>query len=312
MRTLRRYVFAFVAVCAAFAAGIALGNGPLQGNGGTGSTAALGDANNQLRGQLAAAHKASVFPRALADASGSVIVHGMLTSQSIGIVVLPGVAKPDVEQAVQAVRDAGGELVWTLTVGTAVLDPTRKTYVDSVSTNTAKGLTDLGSNADASPYTRMGSLLARAYTGPADALAVDNEAIQIDAQLRGAKVVSITPALQRKANGVVVLAPGDHGTGDEAVYAQHQIESQLVTELATRCDGLLLATPAGAAAPGGLLTSAALRSGPDAFGTLDLLGTPAAGVAEVGGLASVLSGRPGSFGMVNGEPVVPPALIAGG
>ena len=245
----------------------------------------------------------------MAALSSPTVLHGLLTSQSVGVVVLPGVPAAAVTSAVDSAKTAGAEVVWTIHLGAAVVDPTRKTYVESVATNTAKGLTDLGVPADAAPYTRLGALLARAYTGPGDSLAVDVEATQIDAQLRGAKVVAISPALSRRAGGVIVLAPGDHGNAD-SVYALHQIESQLVVELATRADGLVLATPAGGAAPGGLLSTKALGSGRDAIATFDLVGTSSGAVGTIGALASVLTGRPGAFGVVAGKAVVPPALDA--
>ena len=61
MTTVRRYIVALVAVCVAFAAGIALGNGPLQGDGSPHDTAAVRTAiarlldDHQLRARMGAA-----------------------------------------------------------------------------------------------------------------------------------------------------------------------------------------------------------------------------------------------------------------
>ena len=65
----------------------------------------------------------------------------------------------------QAVADAGGEVVISGHLTRALIDPAKKTYVDSVATNSLHGLKDLESSAALPTYGRIGALLARAYTG---------------------------------------------------------------------------------------------------------------------------------------------------
>jgi hypothetical protein len=161
-------------------------------------------------------------------------------------------------------------------------------------------------------YRRIGILLARAYTGSRNALSVDDEANRIDAQLQGAKLVSLHDQLQRRASAVIVLGPGDHG-GGSSVYARHQIESQVVDQLATDCDGLLLAAPASASQPGGLIaTVTASADLTNAIATLNVVDTPAGQTAAVAALVAAIGGQPGAFGMNGEAPVLPPGLAAGG
>ncbi len=309
---LRRYLFAFVAVCLAFAGGVALGNGPLQGNTPVrNDAAALTAANARLADQVAALRQDQKFSQALGQAAGPAVLADTLQNTSVAVIVLPGVAATTVSGVSRAITAAGGEIVISGHLTPTLIDPGKKTYVDSVATNSLKGLHDLGSSATLPTYRRIGILLARAYTGSRDRLLVDAEATRIDAQLQGAKLVTLREPLQRRASAVVVLAAGDHGASD-GVYAAHQIESQIVDAFATDCDGLLLATPASASMPGGLIatvTDSAEMT--NAITTLNVVDTAAGQTAAPAALAAGLDGQPGTFGVVGGVPVLPPALATG-
>jgi copper transport outer membrane protein MctB len=310
MTMLRRYVFAFVAVCLAFAGGVALGNGPLQGSAKVHDDVSLTHANARLSDRIATLRQDQVFSQALGKAAGPALLAGQLKNTSVALFVLPGVTKTTVLGVSQAVAAAGGEIVISGHLSPMLVDPGKKTYVDSVATNSLHGLKDLDSSAALPTYRRIGILLARAYTGSRDKLAVDDEASRIDAQLQGAKLVSLHDPLQRRASAVIVLAAGDHGEGDD-IYAQHQIESQVVDALATDCDGLLLAAPAPASQPGGLIdTVSASSEMTNAIATLNVVDTPAGQTASVAALVAVIDGQPGDFGMLGDVPVLPPTLAA--
>jgi copper transport outer membrane protein MctB len=306
--TLRRYIFAFFAVCAAFAGGIALGNGPLQGDETTGGRVSLSTANAELSDTVTALRDQQAFSQALSGVAGRPLLHGQLANTTVAIVVLPGVAQSTVAGVTQAVKVAGGEVSVLAHVSSGLVDPGRKTYVDSVATNSLKGLEDLASATDLSPYGRIGALLGRAYAGPSDDLAVDAEATRIDAQLQGAKLVDLASPLRRRANGVIVLAPGEHGNAN-SVYATHQIEIQAVNGLAAASDGLLVAAPPTGAEPGGLLADLA---GSDllteAVSTLNVVDSRSGQLAAAAALAADIAGQPGSYGMRGSTAVLPPAL----
>lgn len=311
MTMVRRYVFVFVAVCLAFAGGVALGNGPLQGKTPVSHDVALSAANSRLADRLAALRDDQAFTQALGEAAGPALVAGRLKNTSVAIFALPGVSAATLTGVTQAVSAAGGEIVITGHLGPALVDPGKKTYVDSVATNSLHGLRDLAPSAAVSTYRRIGALIARAYTGTAGALAVDEEATRLDAQLQGAKLVSLRDTLTRRASAVIVLAPGDHGDAN-AVYAEHQIESQVVDAVAGACDGLLLAGPAPASLPGGLIDTVASSTDlANAIATLNVVDTAAGQTAAVAALAAAVAGQPGGFGMANGVPALPPGLAAG-
>lgn len=312
MTNLRRYVFALLAVCVAFAAGIALGNGPLQGGSTTHDSVSLSDANARLSGEVSALKADQAFSQALGKAAGPALLKGQLTNTSIAIFVLPGVPKTTVSRVGVAVAAAGGQLVLTAHLSAELVDPAKKTYVDSVATNAARGLKDLASVSSESAYGRIGALIARAYTGSSAALAVDDEASHLDAQLQGAKIVALSDPLTRRASAVIVLGPADHGAA-EAVYAGHQIEMQVVNALAGRADGTLLAGPISSSEPGGLIrTVNSSKAMTNAVATLNVVDTAAGQTVAVGALAAAIDGQPGAFGMNGSDAVLPPAFTTAG
>lgn len=311
MTSLRRYIFAFFAVCVAFAAGVALADGPLRGASPSDQRVSLTAANARLSNQLHALRHVQSFESALGAVSQPALLHGRLTGTSVGIFVLPGVPGSTVTALSKAVAEAGGEVSVLARVSPSLVDPAKKTYVDSVATNSVRGVPALATAADLPTYSRLGALLARAYTGPRSTLAVDDVATRLDAQLRGAKLVTLAAPLQRRASAVLVLADGQHGS-TEAVYAAHHIEAQLVDQLARKADGLLLAAPRSASEPGGLITDVLAGTPLHAVATLNVLGVPSAQVAAVGALAAAVGGQPGSWGMHGDTPAVPPGFASGG
>lgn len=312
MTSLRRYIFALAAVCVAFAAGIALGNGPLQGTSGGNQPVSFAAANSRLSNQLRALRRVQAFDTALGTASRPGLLRGRLAGTSVGVFVLPGVPAGTVAAVSKAVVEAGGEVAVLAHFSPTLVDPGRKTYVDSVATNSLKGLADLKPAAALSTYPRIGALIARAYTGTRDAPAADDEAVRIDAQLRGAKLVSVDHPLQRLASAVVVLTAGNHGHG-ASVYAAHHIEVQVLDALAGRADGLLLAGPQSASGAGGLISDVhASATMTHAVATLNVVDTPAGSAAAVGALAAAVSGQPGAWGMHGSAPAIPPGFASGG
>jgi hypothetical protein len=308
MTTLRRYIFGFFAACVALAVGIAIGNGPLQHHSSQHDNVSLADANARLATTIRDLRREQAFSQAVGQAAGPALLHDRLTNTAVALFVLPGVRPSTVDGVVKAISAAGGELTVRAHIGAGLIDPGRKTYVDSVGTASLRGLTDIRTAASASPYTRIGMLMARAYTGPSDSLAVDDEATEIDAQLEGARLLALRTPLQRRASAVVVLAPGDHGPSD-GVYARHQIELQLVDALAGHCDGLLVASSTSSSEPRGLVAEiAGRRTMAHTVSTLDVVDTPAGQLAVVPSLTADIAGHPGAYGVSGSAVTLPPGL----
>lgn len=311
MTAVRRYVFAFLAVCVALAAGIALGQGVLQGKQPADNHVALSRENTELGSRLTQLRHQQAMGAAVMSAAVPALVKGRLAAAAVTVVVLPGVDDQTVSDVTAVLHEAGAVVSVQVRLTPTLLDPDKKTYVDSVASNSLKGILDLGQLTDASTYERIGALIARAYTGHRDNLAADTEAATIDAQLRGAKLVTVSGPLQRRGSLVVVLVPGEHGRGD-VTFAVHQIAQDVLVELAARSDGVVVAGSPAAEKSGGLLDQLRRASPADDLSTVDVIGSPTGSAIAVFALAAAAAHNAGDYGLVGGRPVLPPGLAAVG
>jgi Copper transport outer membrane protein, MctB len=311
MSALRRHVFGFFIACTALAIGVALGAGPLQGGASADDTSSPSDTSG-LRDQVAALQAGQILGESVLASSSVDLVGSVLAGGSVGLVVLPGVDGAVVRGIGSAVRDAGGQLNVTSLVSRKLVDPAQKTYTASVATNSVKGMQDLRAVPADQPYAQIAALFSRAYTGRGTDLLLDDEAVKIDSELRGANLVTLKGALHRRASLVIVLAPADHGTG-AVTSASHVIEVQLLSALAAGSDAVLVAAPTGASAPGGLLDAvhkdSSLRQA--RLSTLNVVDGAAAQVCAVYALAAAARGTTGDFGVDGTTVRLPPGLSGG-
>jgi hypothetical protein len=310
LSTVRRYVFAFFAACVALAAGIALGAGPLQGAA-TADGPASADTSS-LHAEVASLEAGQAFGTAVASATSHGTVAKKLSGGAITLVVLPGVGDRAVSGMRDALTRAGGAVNVTVRLSDRMVDPVQKTYASSVAASSMKGLGDLGRWAHAQPYAQLGALLARAYAGTGSDLSVDQEAVEIDSELQGARLVSLEGTVHRRGSLVVVLGAGEHGT-DDVTVATHAIELQVLSSVAASTRAVLVATAPTGTAPGGLLT-AIERTAPlwRSVSTLNVLDGPAAQVAAVFTLAAAAAGTTGHYGVEETSVSLPPGLATGG
>jgi hypothetical protein len=306
MSALRRHIFGLFAACAALAAGIALGAGPLQGEADAGSTDA--PSTGALQDQVASLRAQQVFGESVLRSSRHDLLGSALAGASVTLVVLPGVREASVSGVEAAVVKAGGQVNVTVLVSSKLVDPAQKTYASSVATSSVKGLRDLRVPSD-QPYAQLGALIGRAYMGRGTDLALDDEAVKIDSELRGARLVSLRGSLHRRASLVVVLGSGEHGR-DPVTLASHVIEVQLLSALAAGADAVLLAAPATASQSGGLLDAVrrvtSLRQA--RLSTLNVVDGPAAQISAVYALAAAAHGSTGAFGVAGTTVTLPPGL----
>jgi Copper transport outer membrane protein, MctB len=306
----RRYLFGVLAVCTAFAIGVALGGGPLRGNfvdvnastspspAPGGSTAPVADRDLRL-------------DAALTSAAGHRLLHNQLAHETVTVVVLPKVPHATVTGLVSTVQQAGGLPPVVVRLSGDLVDPAKKTYVDSVATSALKNLPDITTAAGADTYERIGAVLARAYVGTGSSATFDAEASSIDAQLQGSRLVRLKAAPVRRGGLLVVVAPRLASRGQYAA-AGRVIQAQLVTAMAKQADGAVLLSPGSAGAdsvtagwPPGLKTGVPLS-------TLNVATGPASYVSAVYALLSAAHGQPGDFGVFGTLVRLPPGLAASG
>lgn len=308
MTWLRRHLLAFVAVCVALAAGLALGAGPLQDVDKTGTTAAQTDVNSED------APDDDPFRESVTRAASQLLVEARLQGGFITLLVLPDVDNSILDGMTTVIEQAGGELAATVRIDEAFIDPGKKSYVDSVAGSSADGVDEMSDIPSDDTYGLIAALLARAYVtdeGQGSAPLLDEVATKIDSELQGAKLVTVRGDPLRRASLVVVLTPGEHGD-DDLTAASHLIETKLVTAVATQASATLVATAPAASKSGGLLdvlAEADELSGLD-VSTLNVINSAAGQVSSIYALSATATGQSGDFGIVGDKVVLPPGLSA--
>jgi hypothetical protein len=303
---LRRTVFSVLAACAALAAGIALGSGPLQGHS---DRASLANDNRSLQRRLADAHGAADYDHALLAACTAGMIKGRLKGLPVTVFALPDISAAAVTRTTTDLRLAGAQVTTVVTVRRALVDAQQKVYVGSVATNTFRGVHDLVPVTSADSYELIGALLARAYVAKtADSSSFDKESIDINAQLQGANLVKTSDDPARRGNIVLALDSGGHGAS-KSTEATRIIERSLLGALLEGSDGLVVASPGGADLSGGLLRALAADDALSDASTVNVLGSAAGRMTTVLAIAAAGAAHTGGrYGLVQGRPVLPPGL----
>lgn len=309
MGAVRRYAMTFFAVCVALAAGIALGAGPLQ-------TSASADADpstdtTALDDRISSLEGSRLFDESVAEAAQDVMLGSQLDRAAVTLVALPGASEAAVTDVSTAVERAGGLVTVTARVAERLVDPAQKTYTDSVAASSSEHLRDLPASAANETYAQIAALFARAYVGSGDDLLLDDEAVKIDSELRGAKLVTLSGEPKRRGSLVVVVGSGAHGS-DDVITASHLIEVELLRALVAASDAALLMTPPTGTSAGGLVAAAAADPTLDSakLSTLNVSDGAAAAIAAVHALAATAQGRAGAFGVDGHDVTRPPTLLA--
>ncbi len=308
MSALRRHLVAVFAACITLAVGIALGSGPLQRADGRDDTATLEASNSTLEDQLHSARAANVLDAALVKSLAPSLLQNRLTGRAVTVFVLPGVAGPSIAAMRAAIQQAGGSLAVVVTLAADVVDPGKKAYVGSVASSSLHRLDGAGTGSDEA-FAQLGLVLARAYVAPPSSQQFDDTAVKIDAELQGAKLVTLDAEPTVRGTAVVVLAPGHHGA-DAASSARNVITGDLLSTLSPAAEAVVVVTPETGRYPGGLLD---ILSDTDAVNGLNVATTnagtsPTGTLVAVYALSGALSGTPGEFGVVDGLPVLPTGL----
>lgn len=299
MTLLRRYLFGLLAVCTAFALGIALGGGPLQGRFvDTGASATTGAGRTQLN-----RHAGLRLAGALGAAVGSHLLQGQLTGRSVAVFALPGVSRHAVQREVSTLHEAGGLTPVVAHLSAYLIDSRKKTYVDSVAAGSLRHHPEVGRGVGHDTYARIAAVIARAYLSSGRQAPFDKEAQALDAELQGAKIVSLEQTPVGRANLLVVLAPQAPNAGAYA-KASRLIVTSLVKALAREADGAVLVSPPTHGAVG----SAAEPRFAAHLSTVNVFAGTASRVVVVYALLAAANGDPGSFGVFGNGVRLPPGL----
>jgi len=282
----RQHIVTLVAVFLALAVGVVLGGGPLSDVGRDDQPAAASTEPDRSATQAAA------YGDTFAAASASALYAGGLKGRSVSVVTMPGADADTVSALGAQVEQAGGTVAGSYDVQKALTDASEKSLVDTLGSQL---MSQLGSGAvsrDASTYVRIGQLVGLAVAA-GDLPASDVASVR--QSLAGAELMTAPEGASRAPAVLVVL--GRHT--DPAIL------SGMVTGLAAKASGVVVAGNTASAAPSGDL--AALRSEPAAGGaaTVDGVDTPLGQVTAVLALIRSFTIPGGSFGASGSDGAVP-------
>jgi hypothetical protein len=301
--TFRYHIVSIVSVFLALAVGIALGGGPLKGevdNTLVNQVKADRQTRSQLRAEIAGLRSGDTFNDQFATTAAPGLVGDRLRGRVVDLVVLPTAAQTDVKGLRTLVGVAGGTVGGTLRVGNQLLDAGNKQLVDELGNQLEGRASGLGIPPDATPYQRIGELIARAVgTDRRGGARVDGTATSILAGLDTASLVSTDGKLDRRGDLVLFVTGAGQGSAD-----QRQGASSIVTTMVRAVDadtgGVVLAGPLASARGTGQVKAVRDDVGTArVVSTVDVLGRTAGQVVTVMALAGQAAGQAGQYGAVD-------------
>ena len=316
MTGLRYSVLLASVVLFSLALGIALGGGPLQGPvQGTlrSEVDVVGDSGPDpvaLARRNQALQEASRYDQGFAAAMAPQLLEGRLTDRAVAVLSLPGVPQRVTKAVADDITAAGGTVTMTLGVGQDLVDPTARPLVQELSRRLLTDLDDVEVPSDASSYTAAGIVTARALlTTTDDGYPMDDSARSVFNTLTTAKLLHGPEPEQRAGAAVVLLPEAQRRTS--ASGGRSLILAELASAFDEASDGVVVAGPASAARPQGLL--AAIRNTAPAaeeVSTVDATGTRAGQLATVLALAEQVTGTTGHYGSARGaDALLPPGVL---
>lgn len=156
---IRRHIVSVLATCSALAVGIALGGGPLRDLG----HAEPNEAPQSAETSTGLSHRAALDERFISDV-GKGLLSRKLAGQRIAVIAFPGVPDRVLAATSTQVRAARGTVTSVVHVTPGMIDPGRRTYVDSLASDLGKRL-PRRVNPSLGTYPRLGQVLGAAYAG---------------------------------------------------------------------------------------------------------------------------------------------------
>jgi hypothetical protein len=299
----RYHIVSIVSVFLALAVGVALGGGPLKGevdNTLVDQVKADRKEKAQLVAQAANLKAGNSFNDQFAATVAPTLVGGSLKGRTVTLVVLPTATQDDVSGLTELVGVAGGSVGATLRVGDKLVDAGQKQLVDELGSQLEGQAKDLTVPPDASPYERVGALIARAFGTTTDAgAAPDGATSGILGGLSTTKLLSVEGKVNRRGSLFLFVAGPGQGSAEDRQGAG-SIVTTLASSVDAASDGVVVAGPVASARAGGVVK--AVRDDVSAsrdVSTVDTLGRTAGQVVTIMALAGQAAGQTGQYGAVD-------------
>jgi len=295
---MRRPVLVVLAMVFAVAAGIALGAGPL-------STARSPEPASPAAEEPAAPPAPSDPRAAYADALAAAVSSRLydgdeLAGRSVAVVRMPGVPDDQLAALAGQIGLTGATLVSQYTVRAELLDPARKSLVDTLGSQLAEQLSETTVPADATAYDRVGALLGGVVaTGERKGAAPATDAATIEQSLSSAGLLDVVQAASLRAPIVLVYL------GEDAGEPADQALQGLVAGLVGTARSVVVVGSAAAAADGGQLARFRADDLAPAVTTVDGVDGSAGQVTAALATARSFTDVGGDFGAAGADGPVP-------
>ncbi len=274
---MKRLVLAFVLMCAALAAGIALGGGPLD------------EATTPEASVVSGTPAEGDFADRFATAAAPSLYAGRLAGQGVALVTLPGADEDAVAALAAQVGAAGGEITGRAGVATPMVAAGEKTLVDTLGAQLLQQMPALADPA-LSTYPRIGQLLGHTLASDTGGdLSADAGTVR-DSLAAAGLVSGEAPG---RAASLVVLVTGTDV--DDAIL------TGLVGGLAGVAHGVVVVGPTGSDD----LEALRGREPNPKVATVDGVEAPAGQVAATLALVRQITGGGGHFGASGIDGVAP-------
>lgn len=283
MINFRYHLISIAAIFLALAVGVALGSGPLDS-----AKNIIGD--NQNASATADQRDVTGFESAYAKKTGSSLVAGKLTGQSVVVFTLPGARADQVQGITAAMRSGGARITGEVALNSKLLDSTSRQFAEGVTQQAAKGVKGVATDGDS--YVRIGSALGRAFLAE-QTTKVDASASTISSAFAEGNLITV-PARPAKLASIAIIVAGPDVADNDA--GQGDILTQMATGFDTQARGVVLAGPSPSSEDGGYLQE--LRSSDTAsrVSTIDVTDSAAGRLITVLVAAREIRGNAGSFG----------------
>ncbi len=303
MISFRYHIVSIVSVFLALAIGVALGGGPLKGevdNTLVDQVKSDRQTKADLEAQITGLRSSNTFTDEFATTVAPGLIGDTLQGRAVTLVVLPTAQQSDVTALKDLIGVAGGTVGGTMRIGTQLVDAGDKQLVDELGNQLEGRATDVTIPADASPYERIGALIARAIGTDYNAgKEVDGPATSILAGLSTTSLMSSEDKLTRRGSLVLFVTGPGQGSSQEQQSAATIVDT-LVQAVDSATDGVVLAGPVASARADGQVK--AVRDDVTAareVSTVDSLGRTAGQVVTVMALAGQAAGRTGQYGAID-------------
>jgi hypothetical protein len=285
-------------VLLALAGGVALGGGPLQADaGGPADHRVDGASLHRERTEVTSLRRARAFDDAYLRATAPQVLRDRLRGRAVTLVTLPGADPRRVAELAEMVGVAGGAVTVQARVLPSLLDVGNRQLVAELARQTQEaGPTSVRTPGRTEGYELAGRLLGHALLDDDDGgAAADRTGEGILAGLTTAGLVSTREPVTRRGSVAIVVAGPPRGSAEERQGAG-SIVTSLMTGLDVSGDGAVLAGPAAAAEPDGVV--GALRAAPARkdVSTVGSVDSVAGAAVAVRALAAEARGRTGHYG----------------